>query len=70
MKCEICKKKTTIDDSVGYDEFIVCNKCHDILIGNYSSTKSSQVMNFIFKCGEIRRNIKNGQQPVLLLNVC
>lgn len=55
MKCEICKRKTTIDTSVGYDEFIVCNKCHDTLVGTYSVEKSYQVMNFIFKCGEIRR---------------
>ncbi|MBO7696862.1 MAG: hypothetical protein J6T10_29895 [Methanobrevibacter sp.] len=57
MKCEICKRKTTIDSSVGYDEFIVCNGCHNALIGKYSIEKSCQVMSFILKCGEIRRNL-------------
>lgn len=55
MKCEICKRKTTWNSSVGYDEFIVCNSCHDALIGEYSINKSMQVMSFIFKCGELRK---------------
>lgn len=55
MKCEICKRKTSWDSSVGYDEFIVCNSCHNALIGEYSINKSMQVMNFIFKCGELRK---------------
>lgn len=55
MKCEICKRKTSWDSSVGYDEFIVCNGCHKALIGEFSINKSMQVMNFIFKCGELRK---------------
>lgn len=55
MKCEICKRKTTWDSSVGYDEFIVCNGCHNALIGEYSINKGVQVMDFIFKCGELRK---------------
>lgn len=55
MKCEICKRKTTLNSSVGYDEFIVCNGCHNALIGEYSINKSMQVMSFIFKCGELRK---------------
>lgn len=55
MKCEICKRKTTWNSSVGYDMFIVCNGCHNALIGEYSINKSMQVMSFIFKCGELRK---------------
>ena len=55
MKCEICKRKTSWDSSVGYDEFIVCNGCHKALIGEFSINKSMQVMNFIFKCGKLRK---------------
>ena len=55
MKCEICKRKTTWNSSVGYDMFIVCNSCHNALIGEYSINKSMQVMSFIFKCGELRK---------------
>lgn len=27
MKCAICRKKTTVDTSYGYDAFIVCHSC-------------------------------------------
>ena len=54
MKCEICKKETNWDSSVGYEYFIVCNNCHNAL-GDYSIDKCVQAMEFIFKCGELRR---------------
>lgn len=55
MKCQICKKKTTIDTSVGYDEFIVCNKCVEKLRKNYDF---EDIMTIIFRCGKIRRENK------------
>ena len=55
MKCQICKKKTTIDTSVGYDEFIVCNKCFYRLCDKNIKHSHEKVMSFIFKCGMIRR---------------
>ena len=53
MKCEICKKKTTNEESVGYDNFIVCNKCFDKLAKKmeYSYFNTLQI---IFACGQVR----------------
>lgn len=31
MKCAICKKDTTWDESYGYEQFIVCPICHNII---------------------------------------
>ena len=31
MKCNICGKKTTWDESYGRESFIVCPRCHDKL---------------------------------------
>ena len=58
MKCEICRKKTTIDESVGYEEFIVCNHCFEILTKASNEKRIDALdhtMNFIFKCGMIRK---------------
>ncbi len=32
MKCEICGKKTTYEESYGRDAFIVCPSCHTKLV--------------------------------------
>lgn len=55
MKCQICGKRTTVEKSVGFDEFIVCNKCHDILTHGCIDN-SFKVMDFIFTCGKIRQS--------------
>lgn len=34
MKCKICKKKTTWDDSVGRPAFLICNHCVENLSKN------------------------------------
>ena len=54
MKCEICRKKITIDESVGYDEFIVCNHCFDIMRNKKLSC--DDVLSLIFRCGKIRKD--------------
>lgn len=63
MKCEICRGKTTNEDSVGYNNFIVCNKCFDKLakITEYSYYDTLQI---IFACGQIReeREVKNNEK--------
>ena len=57
MKCEICRKKTTNEDSVGYDNFIVCNKCYDKLARKIEYTHYSyyDTLQIIFACGQIRK---------------
>jgi len=57
MKCKICGKKTTNETSVGYNSFIVCNKCYFILMDN-DIKNTMKVMDFIFKCGKIVENEK------------
>lgn len=55
MKCDICKRDTNWDSSVGYDQFIVCNDCFYKLMGEFSIDNSARAMTFIFKCGELRK---------------
>ena len=62
MNCSICNRPTTVETSVGYDEFIVCNDCHDKL-GNYTLENFPSVMDFIFKCGKIRRELNAKKVP-------
>ena len=57
MKCQICKRKTDWDSSVGYTEFIVCNACERKLRKAIKGDTST-MMSLIFACGEIRRNTK------------
>ena len=54
MKCAICNKKTTWDESYGLEEFIVCSLCHNRL-GKYNIKNYAQVLNFFFECVYIRR---------------
>jgi hypothetical protein len=49
------RKKTTNEESVGYDNFIVCNKCFDKLAKKYSYYNTLQI---IFDCGRIREERK------------
>ena len=62
MNCSICNRPTTVETSVGYDDFIVCNDCHDKL-GDYTLENFPSVMNFIFKCGKIRRELNAKKVP-------
>lgn len=57
MKCAICHEKADWDSSYGYEEFIVCRHCFDIL-SNREIKKRQQVHDFIFVCGIIRKNKK------------
>lgn len=62
MKCKICGKKTTIDDSIGLENFIVCNNCRDKLAmdknGNITVRALETVEYYIFKIGRIRSKKK------------
>lgn len=57
MKCAICKKKTDWDSSYGYEEFIVCPHCFNRLSKN-SPINFTTTMDFIFTCGQIRKEKK------------
>lgn len=62
MKCAICKKKTTWDESFGYIDFIVCPKCHDELVHHFGGKDVDkgrmETMKLIFKLGDIREKAK------------
>lgn len=53
MKCDICKRKTSWNTSVGYDEFIVCNGCFSAL--EKECPNNILALNFIWKCGKLRK---------------
>lgn len=57
MKCAICHGKTDWDSSFGYETFIVCRPCFDKL-SNRDLKNCAAVRDFIFACGQIRRDKK------------
>ena len=65
MKCQICKNKTTWDESFGYDNFIVCPKCHDAIKIKLGKN-NFETMNIIFALGDIRR--ENQKKRLILKN--
>lgn len=58
MKCQICKKKTDWDSSVGPENFIVCNSCFYELAEN-DVNKMSAIFKLIFKMGMLREGKSN-----------
>lgn len=54
MKCQICKNKTTWDESFGYANFIVCPKCLDAIKIKFGKD-NSEAINIIFALGDIGR---------------
>lgn len=54
MKCQICKNKTTWDESFGYNDFIVCPRCYEA-IKIRLGTDNFETMNIISVLGDIRR---------------
>lgn len=56
MRCQICGIKVNIDNSYGSYSFLVCSSCRDKLANN-NPKNYLNVMNFIFKCGQIRNEI-------------
>lgn len=50
----MCGEKTNWDSSVGYREFIVCNKCFDEMT-HYNPKNYPAILKVIFWCGEARR---------------
>lgn len=53
MKCEVCKRKINWDNSVGYEEFIVCNRCVNEMVKNPKDLK--WIMKTIFRMAIVRR---------------
>ena len=54
MKCQICKNKTTWDESIGYADFIVCPKCYEAIKHEFGKD-SLKAADIIFALGKIRR---------------
>lgn len=54
MKCQICKNKTTWDESIGYDNFIVCPKCYEAIKDKFGKD-SLKAADIIFTLGKIKR---------------
>lgn len=52
MRCAICKNKTNWNSSYGYENFIVCPKCHDAITKEYTHNRY-ETMNIIFMLGRI-----------------
>lgn len=55
MRCNICKNKTTYNESYGYSEFIVCPKCFNELRYKYNFLDT---MDLIFMLGDIAKKHK------------
>lgn len=60
MKCAICRGKADWDSSFGYEEFIVCYSCYNKLVP--PDTDDDDALNFIFACGQIRRDKKREKE--------
>ena len=54
MKCQICKNKTTWDESFGYSDFIVCPQCYKAIKMKFKKD-SLKTMDIILALGDIRR---------------
>ena len=59
MKCAICRNKTNWDESFGYNEFIVCPKCLEIL----SAHKTA--IGFVLTAGRIRKEERKSKNETL-----
>lgn len=57
MKCQICKKKTTWDESYGKTNFIVCFKCFERLAkktGKKFPEAQYTIISIIFEIADIK----------------
>lgn len=57
MKCQICGKKTTWNESFGKEEFIVCPYCFEEL-RRMTRSKRDEVFDFVIAVGWIRKRAK------------
>ena len=57
MKCQICGKKTTWNESFGKEEFIVCPYCFEEL-RRMTYLKKSEILDFVLAVGWIRERAK------------
>jgi hypothetical protein len=55
MKCAICRRETSWDESFGYVDFIVCPKCFGEIHKKYDIVKT---MDIIFMLGDIAKKHK------------
>lgn len=62
MKCEICKEKTDLNNSFGYEEFIVCGNCIKRMTKEVDDF--DWILETIFRMGKIKRDynmVKNAR---------
>ena len=57
MKCQICGKKTTWDESFGKEEFIICPYCFEEL-HRMTHSRTDKVLDFVLAIGWIKKRTK------------
>ena len=58
MKCDICRKKTTWDESFGRDIFIVCPTCYYKIRKQMLKKDRDSVLSVILLIGHIKEERK------------
>lgn len=55
MICEICRKTTNWDESIGKENYIICNECFRRILSKYEDTSiHPKIFNIIFKLSDVR----------------
>ena len=58
MTCEICKKATNWDESVGKENYIICNECFHRILYKYKDTNiQPKILDIIFKLSDVRGDV-------------
>ena len=56
MRCKVCKKRTTVETSVGKPYFIVCNKCFDAITKDLTLEGKFKMLEEIFLISDAIEN--------------
>ena len=58
MVCEICRKITSWDESVGKENYIICNDCFYRILYKYKDTNiQPKILDIIFKLSDVRGDV-------------
>ena len=58
MVCEICRKTTNWDESVGKENYIICNECFHRILSKYKDTNiHPKILDIIFKLSDVRGDV-------------
>lgn len=67
MRCEICKRYCNYDNSVGKENYIVCNDCYNAITENFIKTNKNLCpedvarlipLQILFMLSDVRKNDK------------